>query len=112
MATRTQTVDFILDQLSDLASVSARKMFGEYGLWCDGKLVALICRDQLFVKVTEAGRTMLGDPVEAPPYPGAKPSLLIGADRWDDREWLVGLIQKTANELPAPVPKQSKKARR
>ncbi|QGM46788.1 TfoX/Sxy family protein [Methylocystis heyeri] len=111
MATRTQTVDFILDQLSDLVSVSARKMFGDYELWFDGKLVAVICRDQLFLKITAAGRALTVDPVETPPYPGAKPSLLIDAGRWDDREWLGGLIQKTAYQLPTPAPKRPKRAR-
>lgn len=111
MATQQQTVDFILDQLSGFTEVSARKMFGEYGLWCGGRLAALICRDQLFVKITVPGRAMVDDPVEVPPYPGAKPSLLIDADRWEDREWLGSLIQKTADALPAPLPKRPGKSR-
>lgn len=109
MATQKQTVDFILDQLSALENVAARKMFGEYGLWCDDKVVALICRDQLFVKKTSIGASMMDNPIEAPPYPGAKPSLLIEADRWDDREWLVALIRATANQLPLPPPKRRAK---
>jgi len=53
--------------------MTAKRMFGEYGLYCEGKLVALACDDQLFVKVTEAGRAWPGDAVElAPAYPSAK----------------------------------------
>jgi len=70
--------------------------------------VALICDDQLFVKPTEAGREFIGDVVEAPPYPGAKSSLLI-EDRIEDGEWLTELIQLTETELPTPKPKKKKK---
>ena len=34
MATKQTTVDFILDQLASLSGVRARKMFGEYTLYC------------------------------------------------------------------------------
>ena len=48
------------EALAGAGAVSARKMFGEYGVYCDGKIVGLVCDDQLFVKVTEAGRAWLG----------------------------------------------------
>ena len=50
MATSRSTTEFILDQLSAVPNVRVRKMFGEYALYCDEKVVALICDDQLFVK--------------------------------------------------------------
>ena len=55
MATRQSTIDFLLDQLADLPGVRARKMFGEYALYLDEKVVALVCDDQLFLKPTPAG---------------------------------------------------------
>ena len=82
--------------------MSAKTMFGEYGLYCDGKIVALVCDDQLFVKATAAGKAFIGDCTEGCPYPGAKPSLLIPGDKWDDREWLARLIALTAAELSPP----------
>jgi TfoX/Sxy family transcriptional regulator of competence genes len=74
MASQQRTADYVVEQIAAAGSVSARKMFGEYGVYCDGKMVALICDDQLFVKPTKGGRTFLGKVREAPPYPGAKPS--------------------------------------
>lgn len=85
-----------------------RKMFGEYAIYCDDKVVALVCDDQLFVKPTEAGRALLGDPVEAPPYNGAKPYFVI--DSIDAAECLSRLIAETARELPTPKPKKRKPA--
>lgn len=111
MASRQSTVDFIVEQIARAANVSARKMFGEYALFCEGKLVALICEDELFIKPTAAGRAHVGEPMERPPYKGAKPYLLIDADAWDDAEWLDRLIRVTAAELPLPKPKKPKAAK-
>lgn len=109
MASDPKTVAFVLDQLSSAgADVSAKKMFGEYGLYLDGKMVAMICDDQLFVKGTLEGRAFAGPLEEAPPYPQAKPHPLIDGDRWDDGEWLAELFRVTASALPAPKPKKSK----
>jgi TfoX/Sxy family transcriptional regulator of competence genes len=107
MASQQSTVDFILDQIASAGSVSAKKMFGEYAVFCDGKVVALICDDQLYVKPTKAGRAVIETCEEEPPYPGAKPYLLISGDDWEDEEWLSNLIKITAEELP--VPKKRKK---
>lgn len=108
MATQGSTVEFIIGQLAGADDISAEKMFGEYGIRCNGKIVALVCDDQLFVKPTAPGRKLAGGAAEAPPYPGAKPSLLIGPDRWDDAGWLTTLIQVTADALPSPQGKRSK----
>lgn len=77
MASRQSTIDYILEQISSAGAVSARKMFGEYGIYCDGKIVALVCDNQLFVKPTTAGRGFVGTCNDVSPYPGAKPCLLI-----------------------------------
>jgi TfoX/Sxy family transcriptional regulator of competence genes len=86
-------------------AVSAKKMFGEYGVFCDGKMVAIIADDQLFVKPTAAGKAFLGDVEEVPPYPGAKSYFLISGEQWDDCEWLSELIRLTCGELPLPKKK-------
>ena len=67
MASSASTVEYIVGQMAGAGAVSARAMFGEYGVYCDGRIVALICQDQLFVKPTAGGRAWIGEPVEAPP---------------------------------------------
>jgi TfoX/Sxy family transcriptional regulator of competence genes len=106
MTSNVSFVEYVCEQMRDAGSISSRKMFGEYAVYCDGKVVALICDDQVYVKPTEGGRSLIGKPVEAPPYPGAKPHFLV-SDRVDDREWLGVLVSVTAIELPAPKPKKS-----
>jgi TfoX/Sxy family transcriptional regulator of competence genes len=105
-------VEYVCDQMREAGQVRHRKMFGEFAVYCDDKVVALICDDQLFVKPTPGGRAFIGDAVEAPPYPGAKTHFLI-EDGLDERGWLTELIRITARELPAPKPKKAAaKARR
>jgi TfoX/Sxy family transcriptional regulator of competence genes len=107
MASQQSIVDYIVEQLAG-AEISARKMFGEYGLFRGGKMVALVCDDQLYVKPTAAGRALVGSCAEGPPYPGAKPHLLIAAERWEDAESLTELILVTDAALPAPKTKPRK----
>ncbi|KWI73988.1 TfoX/Sxy family protein [Burkholderia ubonensis] len=106
MASSQSTVDFIVEQTAAAGAVSARKMFGEYGIYCDGKMVALVCDDRLFVKPTPDGKAFLGECEEGPPYPGAKPCFVISGERWDEREWLARLIRITAAQLPPPKPRK------
>ena len=108
MASDLSFVEYIVDQIENAGEIRYRKMFGEYAVYCNEKMTALICDNQLFIKPTEAGRAFIGDVIEAPPYPGAKNSFLI-EDKMDDREWLSQLVRITAKELPMPKPKRKKK---
>jgi TfoX/Sxy family transcriptional regulator of competence genes len=101
MASDKEFLDFVLEQIGGSGPVSCRKMFGEYAIYLDGKIVAMICDNRFFVKPTDGGRSFIGDPVETPPYPGAKPCFLI-EDQLDDREWVGNLIRITSKGLPAP----------
>lgn len=111
MATQQRTIDFLLEQATGAGAVAAKPMFGEYGVYVDGKMIGSVCDDQLFVKPTVLGRTHAEPVSDAPPYPGAKPQMLIAADRWDDAEWLGELLRITAAELPTPKPRTSKRGK-
>ncbi len=108
MASDQDFVEFIADQMEEAGHITYRKMFGEYALYCDGKVVALICDNQLYVKPTEAGRSYIGNVCEAPPYPGAKMYFLIEGE-YEDALWLSDLIRITDRELPPPKPKRARK---
>jgi TfoX/Sxy family transcriptional regulator of competence genes len=108
MASELSFVKFVVDQMEDAGAITYRKMFGEYAIYCGEKVVALICNNQLFIKPTAAGRSFIGDVVEAPPYPGAKNSFLI-EDQIEDKHWLGDLVSVTAAELPQPKQKRRKR---
>ena len=108
MASDKEFVDFVLDQIENAGEITARKMFGEYGVFSNGKIFALICDNKLFIKPTDSGRAFIQDVVEAPPYKGAKPSFLI-KDKIEDRDWLSELVRISLKELPEPKPKKKKR---
>lgn len=109
MSTQESIAEFLAEQVADAGVIRIRKMFGEYGMYCNDKIVALICDDQFFVKPTEQARAFIGEPEEAPPYPGSKPFFFIDEGKWDDRTWMSELIRITEEALPMPKPKKPKK---
>jgi TfoX/Sxy family transcriptional regulator of competence genes len=104
MATRAETIAHLLDALAPLP-LSARKMFGEYALYLDGKVVALVCDDQMFLKPTPGAQAALPGCPTGQPYSGAKPHLLV-AGALDDPARVVLALKAIATDLPAPRPKR------
>ena len=102
MSSKQSTVDFLIDQMSMARNIRYRKMFGEYAIYCDNKVVALVCDDLLYIKPTEVGQKIIGEVILKPPYPGAKPYFYISGDLAEDKAWLSNVIQETADFLPVP----------
>lgn len=108
MASDQNFVDFVIEQIKGAGDITAKKMFGEYGIYCDGKLFGVICDNKLFVKPTVEGRKFIGTPVESPAYEGAKPSFLV-EDKIEDSEWVSELVRITLKDLPTPKAKKKGK---
>ena len=106
MGTAASTIDHLLDTLAPLA-LSARKMFGEYALFLDGKVVALVCDDRLFLKPTHGANAALPGSPTGHPYPGAKLHLLV-TDALDDPDRVAGALRAIAADLPPPKPRKPK----
>lgn len=105
VSTAKTTVEFIEDQLAPLP-IRTAAMFGEYGIYCDNKIVGLICDDSLFIKPSNVDAKLLEGTVLAPPYPGAKNYHSVPSDLLENRDWLRDAIQGTADALPTPAPKK------
>ena len=108
MATDRSFIDYVAEVVGLGARLTHRKMFGEYALYYDNKVVALICDDRLYVKPSSASEPFISECEEAPPYPGAKNYLLVPEDKWEDREWLQAFLVATAQAVPKPKPKKQK----
>jgi len=107
MASNPDFVQYIVDQCGGAGSVEAKKMFGDYGIYCGGKIFGLICDNGFYVKPTEAGRALLRSEDMRPPYDGAKPYFYI--EDVDDRDYLSALMKATCAALPEAKPKRRKK---
>jgi len=131
VATNADFADFVTEQMSGAGSITKRKMMGEYVVYCQEKVLALICDNKLFIKPTDSGRAFLKGsqrkrhserlldksheafsdkqwPIEAPPYKGSKNFFLIG-DELEDRDLMTELIRVSYPELPMLKPKKPKK---
>ena len=96
MASSIEFVEYVKTQLRDCYQITVRKMFGEYGVYCDGVFFGVVCDNNFLVKITEAGKKMKDFWTEIP-YQGAKPMFLI--EELEDRELLEELIVVTCKEL-------------
>lgn len=105
MGSNLDFVNYVMEQLGNSKQITYKKMFGEYAVYFEGKVVALICNNQLFVKVTNAGKEFVDSLKQAPPYPGAKPHFLV-EEKLEDRNWLAQFITVTNNDLPEPKAKK------
>jgi TfoX/Sxy family transcriptional regulator of competence genes len=110
MATDESFVEHVADQARLGGRLTYRKMFGEYGIYVDGKFVAMACDDSLFLKPTRAIEEHGLDLPRRPPYPGATPHP-VADELIDDAETLARILLATAASLPAPKAKTAKRHR-
>lgn len=107
MPSSKEYLNYILEQLAPLEEITTRQMMGEHIIYYRGKIAAELCDDRLLVKLVPAAAALLPGAPQEPPYPGAKPMLLV--EEVDDGEFLRGLLTAMEPELPAPKPKRKKK---
>ena len=103
MASNADFVKYIAEQCAEAGEIMTKKMFGDYAIYCNGKIFGLICDDRFYIKPTTAGRKLLHEVVLRPPYEGAKDYFYI--TDVDDHAYLSQLVRATYAELPAPKKK-------
>ncbi len=111
MATDPDFVEYVHEQAGFGARLTHKRMFGEYGLYLDDKVVAFACDNSLFLKPTEAGRALLPTVTLGKTYPEAKDYYVLD-EFLDDAELLRRVLQATVDALPPPKPKPAKMARK
>ena len=104
MASSKESLDFILEQLSELDDVTYHAMMGEYIIYYRGKIVGGIYDDRLLVKLTKSAVALMPDADRELPYEGAKKMLFV--DNVENKEFLRELLEAMYEELPAPKKKK------
>lgn len=110
MGTRAETIAGLLDVLAPLP-LSARRMFGEYALYLDGRTVAFVCDDTLFIKPTPGALALLPDADRSPAYPGSK-DYIVGSAVLDDPDLCTRVLRQVAEDTPPPKAKAAPKPRK
>ena len=104
MPTDESYFEYILEQLSELEDIRARKMFGEYILYYKDRIFGGIYDNRLLVKSVKAAEDHLKDITLEMTYEGAKPMYLV--DNTDDKDHLKGLVEAMYEQLPPPRSKK------
>ena len=97
MASHPDFVNYVAEQLREAGAIRSRKMFGEYGLYCNDVFFGVICDDQFFVKLTPQGEAAFPHLPKTPPYEGAKDSFLV--EDVEDQEKMTKLTRITYEAL-------------
>ena len=105
MSTDPDFIEYVAEQIGIGSRLSHKKMFGEYALYVDEKVVAFACDNSLFVKPSSAAATLAPSLPQRPPYPGAK-DYPVADELLDDSDALRQLILETAELMPLPKPKK------
>ena len=79
MAITDEFVDYVIDQLAGWGEVSARRMFGGAGLYCEGVMFGLIADDVAYLKVDDSNRDDFIKAGSLPfnPYPDKAKSVVM-----------------------------------
>ena len=56
MPKRSEFVDYLVEQLTPLGDVTAKSMFGGWGIYHEARMFALVAGDTLYIKVDDANR--------------------------------------------------------
>lgn len=106
MATHQDFIDYVAEQAALGDRLTRKKLFGEYALYVDGRVVAFACDNSLFVKPSAAVQRLAPGLPARPPYPGAK-DYPVADELLDDADALRTLLLQTAALMPEPAPKKA-----
>lgn len=106
MASSEEFVQYVVGQLDEAGCIIYKKLFGEYGLWYEGKFFGTVEDNQFYVKKTKAGAKLLPGAEPVAPH-GGTPGM-YAVEELDDKAFLAELVRATCAELPAPKPRKSK----
>ena len=100
MASSLDFVQYVADQCAGAGEIITKKMFGDYGIYCNGKIFGLICDDSFYLKPADVVRPLLRKVDMRPPYEGAKDYFYI--EDIDDHDYMRTLVTETCKALPEP----------
>jgi TfoX/Sxy family transcriptional regulator of competence genes len=104
VATDRSFVEYAIEQSGLAGELTVNRLFGEFALYLDGKVVAFACDNSLLLKPSAAMPEVVSRLPGRPPYPGAKDYPVLD-ELLDDPDLLRSVLLATAAALPAPKPK-------
>lgn len=107
MATSPAYAQFVENLFSGMDGFSMRRMFGEYAIYLQGRVLGFLADEQILLQDTPTARQLLPDAERRELFPGSK-QFIVFADE-GNAHLLKSVSQAMWEELPLPKPRRSKK---
>ena len=72
MATTTEFIEYVCQQIENTGDIRYRKMFGDYMVYVNDKPILLVCDNTVYVKKLDCLNDFMIDSSTNIPYKGAK----------------------------------------
>lgn len=105
MATTSEYIEYVCEQINSIGEVRYRKMFGEYMVYVNDKPVLTVCDNTVFVKKLDTIEEMMKSAESGFPYKGAKEHYILDID---NQEFCRQIVKKLEEVTPLPKPKKKK----
>ena len=106
MATSTEYIEFVCEQLKGTGEVRYRKMFGEYMAYVNNKPIFLVCDNTVYVKKLDEIKDIMTDAETGVPYQGAKEHYILDIENTELVRAVTAIIEPIT-----PLPKPREKAK-
>lgn len=105
MASSTDFVEYVLEQLSGVGMLRHRKMFGEYCIYVNEKPIVLVCDDQVFIKIIPELAEIMASAEKGFPYEGASERYILDIENRNLARKAISILEQNT---PLPKPKRKK----
>lgn len=107
MATTTDYIEFVCDQIYGSGAIRYKKMFGEYMAYVNDKPVLLVCDNTVFVKKLDCIADKMKNAETGFPYKGAKEHYILDIENAELSKEIVAILESVT---PIPKPKKKKQS--
>ena len=108
MATSREYALFVENLFRGVEGFSMKRMFGEYGIYLQGRVLGFLCDEQILLQDTPTARKLLPDAERKELFPGSKLFIIFSDE--GNHHLLQSVAQAMWEELPVPKPRKSRKS--
>ena len=107
MATSREYALFVENLFRGVEGFSMKRMFGEYGIYLQGRVLGFLCDEQILLQDTPTARKLLPDAERKELFPGSKLFIIFSDE--GNHHLLQSVAQAMWEELPLPKSRKSRK---
>lgn len=107
MATSREYALFVENLFRGVDGFSMKRMFGEYGIYLQGRVLGFLCDEQILLQDTPTARKLLPDAERKELFPGSKLFIIFSDE--GNHHLLQSVAQAMWVELPVPKPRKGRK---